>query len=115
MEQAAVLVRRPAAVPRDVRRDQPKHSLPLETELATSSTARQEQFALTRRHDAAERAHHAGDVLCLSAVTIRGLVHEWLDAEAHDLRPSEWWVRRLLHGMRLSNKKPAKRERAPRP
>ena len=48
------------------------------------------------------------DVLCLSAVTIRSLVHEWLDAEGLDVRPSYWWVKRLLHGMRLSFKKPAK-------
>ena len=44
--------------------------LPLETELATNSTARQEDFALTRRHDTAERAHHAsqrGDDQRLSA------------------------------------------------
>ena len=27
------------------------------------------------------------DVLCLSAVTIRGLVLEWLDAEGLDIRP----------------------------
>ena len=47
-------------VSRDVRRDQPEHSLPLETERATSSTARQEDFAVTRRHDTAQRAHHAG-------------------------------------------------------
>ena len=36
------------------------------------------------------------DVLCLSAVTIRRLVLEWLDAEELDARPSESWVRRLL-------------------
>ena len=48
------------------------------------------------------------DVLCLSAVTIRGLVLEWLDAEGLDVRPSKSWVKRLLHGMRLSFKKPAK-------
>ena len=48
------------------------------------------------------------DVLCLSAVTIRGLVLEWPDAEGLDVRPGKWWVRRLLHGIRLSHKKPAK-------
>ena len=48
------------------------------------------------------------DVVCLSAVTIHGLVHEWLDAEGLDVRPGREWVRRLLHGMRLSFKKPAK-------
>ena len=48
------------------------------------------------------------DVLCLSAVTIRSLVLEWLDAEGLDVHPSDWWVRNLLRGMRLSFKKPAK-------
>ena len=48
------------------------------------------------------------DVLCLSAVTIHGLVLEWLDAEGLDVRPSEWWVKKLLRGIRLSFKKPAK-------
>ena len=48
------------------------------------------------------------DVLCLSAVTIRGLVYEWLDAEELDVRPGFCWVKQLLHGMRLSYKKPAK-------
>ena len=37
------------------------------------------------------------DVLCLSAVTIRGLVLEWLDAEGLDVRP-DTWVKRLLRG-----------------
>ena len=41
------------------------------------------------------------DVLCLSAVTIRSLVLEWLDAEGLDVHPSDWWVRNLLRGMRL--------------
>ena len=44
------------------------------------------------------------DVLCLSAVTIRGLVYEWLDAEGLDVRPGYSWVKQLLHGMRLSCK-----------
>ena len=51
------------------------------------------------------------DVLCMSAVTIHGihgLVLEWLDAEGLDVRPSYQWVWRLLRGMRLSFKKPAK-------
>ena len=48
------------------------------------------------------------DVLCLSAVTIHGLVLEWLDAEGLDVRPSYQWVWRLLRSMRLSFKKPAK-------
>ena len=38
------------------------------------------------------------DVLCLSAVTIRGLVLEWLDAEGLDVRLGDTWVRQLLHG-----------------
>ena len=48
------------------------------------------------------------DVLCLSAVTTRALVNEWLDAEELDVRPSSCWVKQLLRGMRLSFKKPAK-------
>ena len=60
MEHAAVHVRSPAPVPRDVRRDQPEHPVPLEMERATSTAARQEECALTRRHDTAEQAHHAG-------------------------------------------------------
>ena len=44
-----------------VRRDQPEHSLPLQTERATSRDARQEKSADTCRHDSAQRAHHAGD------------------------------------------------------
>ena len=56
----AAVPMRPALVPRDVRRDQPEHS-PLEMERATSSGARQEVSAVTRRHDTAERAHPASD------------------------------------------------------
>ena len=37
-----------------------------------------------------------------------GLVLEWLDAEELDVQPGYEWVRRLLHGMRLSFEKPAK-------
>ena len=48
------------------------------------------------------------DVLCLSAVTIHGLVLEWLDAEGLDVRPGYKWVWRLLRGMCLTFKKPAK-------
>ena len=44
------------------------------------------------------------DVLCLSAVTIHGLVLEWLDAEGLDVRPSYKWVWVLLRGI----KKPGK-------
>ena len=38
----------------------PEHSLPLETERAPSTDVRQEKSAVTSRHDAAQRAHHAG-------------------------------------------------------
>ena len=48
------------------------------------------------------------DVLCLSAVTIRSLVLEWLFAEGLDVRPCRSWMEGLLRGMRLSYKKPAK-------
>ena len=61
MGHAAVLVRGPALMPKDVQRDQPEHSPLLETERATSSAARQEEFAVTRRHDTGERAHPASD------------------------------------------------------
>ena len=60
MGHAAVLVRGRALVPRDVRRDQPEHSLPLETERATTSAAQHKWSAVTRRRDTAQRAHHAG-------------------------------------------------------
>ena len=55
-----------------------------------------------------EHTMRVTDVLCLSAITIHGLVLEWLDAEGLDVRPSYKWVWRLLRGMRLSFKKPAK-------
>ena len=48
MWHAAVLVRGPASLPQNVRRDQPEHSPPPETERTTSSTAWQENFAVTR-------------------------------------------------------------------
>ena len=54
MGHAAVLVRGPAPVPRDVRLGQQEHSVPLETEHASRSTARQEECALTRGRDTAE-------------------------------------------------------------
>ena len=55
-----------------------------------------------------EHTMRVTDVLCLSAVTIRGLVLEWLDTEELDVRPGDTWVRQLLRGMCLSFKKPAK-------
>ena len=35
-----------------------------------------------------EHMMRVSDVLCFSAVTIRSLVHDWLEAEGHDVRPS---------------------------
>ena len=55
-----------------------------------------------------EHTMRVTDVLCLSAVTIRGLVHEWRDAEGLDVRAGATGVKQLLRGMRLSHKKPAK-------
>ena len=93
----------------DVRRDQPEHSQPLETKRVTSSAARQEDFAspahMTRL---SEHIVRVSVVLRFSAVTIRSLVHEWLDTEGLDVRPGREWVRQLLHGVSLSCKKPAK-------
>ena len=45
----------------DVRRGQPEHSVPLETQRTSRSTAWQKIFALTRRHDTAQRALRTGD------------------------------------------------------
>ena len=94
-------------MPQDVRRDQPEHSVPLETERATSSTARQEDSALTRRHDTAERAHHASD---RRHEPQRGDGQEpgarMAGRRGLDVRPGEWRSRQLLRGMRLSHKKP---------
>ena len=55
-----------------------------------------------------EHIQRVTDLLCLSAVTVSGLVLEWLDAEGLDARPCQSWVQRLLRGMHLSHKKPAK-------
>ena len=54
-----------------------------------------------------ERIMRVTDALCLSSVTIRDLVREWLDAEGLDVRPSRTWVKRLLRGVRSSYKNPA--------
>ena len=54
------------------------------------------------------RSLRVSDVLCLSTITIHGLVLYWLDVEGLDVRPSQRWVQRLLRGMRLSYWKPAK-------
>ena len=80
MGHAAVHVRGPALVPRDIRRDQPEHSVPLETERTLLSPT-----DMTRLSDHIMRV---SGVLCLSAVTIRGLVHEWFDTEGLDVRPT---------------------------
>ena len=55
----------------------------------------------------ADMRRRVTDVLCLSAVTIKSLIHDWRDVEGLDVRPGKSWVKRLLHGMRLSYKKPA--------
>ena len=79
------------------------NSLPLETKYGTSRDARQENFAVARRHDTAERAHHEGD---------RRPVPQCGDDQRPGarmaLRPSQRWVQRLLRGMCPSSKKPAK-------
>ena len=62
---------------------------------------------VTCRRDTAQRAYPGG-VRRPVPVTIHGLAHEWLDAEELDVRSDREWVRRLLRGMRLSCKKPAK-------
>ena len=90
MEYAAVLVRGPAAVLRDVQRD------PLPT---AGSGARHEEAPLGRKTllspaDMTQLSEHimrVTGVLCFSAVTIKSLVHEWLDAEGLDVRAGEWW------------------------
>ena len=76
------------AVPQDVQRDQPEHSVPL------GNKARHEQHCAAGRlccHPQTQLSEHipASDrrLLCLSAVTIRNMVHEWLDAEELDARP----------------------------
>ena len=55
-----------------------------------------------------EHIMRVSDVLRFSAVTITSLVLWWLDTEGLDVRPSQSWVQRLLSGMHLSYKKPAK-------
>ena len=71
----------------------PEHPVPLETQRTSSSATRQEDFAVTRRHDTAQRAHHAG---VRRPLPQRGDDHELgartFDTEGHDVRPSEWWV-----------------------
>ena len=89
MEHAAVLVRGPAPVPRDVRRDQAEHSAPLERSApAAAQLCRKTLLSPAKLTRLSDHIMRATDVLCLSAVTIRGLVHEWLDAEGLDVRPS---------------------------
>ena len=106
MEHAAVLVRSPAPVPQDVRRDQP----------TAGNAAHQQQHRSARRlccHPQtmtmlSEHTMRVTDVLCFSALTIRGSGHQWLDAEGLGVRHGKWRVQRLLRGMRFSHKKPAK-------
>ena len=63
-----------------------------------------------------EHIMRVSDVLCLTAVMIRGLVLEWLDAEGLDVRPGEWWVKQVLRGMRFELQEARQvRERAPQP
>ena len=44
-----------------------------------------------------EHIMRVSGVVCLSAVTIRGLAHDWLDAEGLDVRLGETWVKKLLY------------------
>ena len=69
---------------------------------------RRSMLASTDTTRLSEHIMKVTDVLCLSAVTIHGLLLEWLDAEGLDVRPSYHWVWRLLRGMRLSHNTPAK-------
>ena len=92
-------------VSRDVRRDQPQHSLPLETE----RTARQKDFAVIRRRDMAQRAHHAVDQRPMPQRGDDQRLGARLARRRGTRRPpGREWVRRLLRGMRLTFKKPAK-------
>ena len=56
------------------------------------------------------------DVLCLSVVTIHGLVLEWLDAEGHDVRRGQVVGQTALvwHALELQEARQV-RERAPQP
>ena len=76
------------------------NTLSLETQRTSSSTARQNFAVIRDMTRLSEHILRVTDVLCLSTVTIRGLLH--------DVRPSYSWVKRLLHGTRLSFKKSAK-------
>ena len=91
------------AVPQNVRRDQREHTPPLEAERATSSATWQEKHADGRRHDAAQRAHHEGD---RRAVLECG--HDPWPGARMARGGGKRWVKKLLRGMRLSYKKPAK-------
>ena len=105
MQQCLCEVQRP--VSRDVRRDQPERSLSLETERHEQHRGKRTLLSPADTTRLSEHIMRVTDVLCLSAVTIHGLVLEWLDAEGLDVRPGDW-VNQLLRGMRLSCKKPAK-------
>ena len=65
MGHAAVLVRRPLAVPRDVRRDQPEHFVPLETQRVTSRLGRKTVLSLADMTRLSEHTMRVSEVLCL--------------------------------------------------
>ena len=109
MVHAAVLVRSLAPMPQDVRRDQPEHPQPQETERATSSTSRQRRCALTRTRVAllSEHIMRVTDVLPQHGHDQRlGAPVARRRGTRHPSQPK--LVQRLLRGMRLSYKKPAK-------
>ena len=61
MQHAAVLVRGPALVPRDVQRDQPEHSLSLKNEVRHLEAPFGKNFAVTRKHNIAKQTHPANN------------------------------------------------------
>ena len=99
---AAVLVRGPAPVPLECSTGSTR-TLPIAGSGARHEQRRLAGEACCRPADTTRLSEHimkVTDVLCLSAVTIHGLVLEWLHAERLDVQPGYEWVRRLLHGMR---------------
>ena len=79
---------------------------------STSSTTRKTLLSPADMTRHSEHNMRVTDVLCFSAVTIKSLVHEWLDAEGLDDRPGEWWVKQLLREPQEARQV---RERAPLP
>ena len=57
------------------------------TPCTAGNAAHQQQH---RSAGLSEYITRVSDVLCLSAVTTRGLVHGWFEAEGLDVRPSKW-------------------------